>query len=387
VGNPEVIHVKSTQLGDGKSLLLVKGKSQGFSDLVVLANDAPPQTHSFRVLTKLQRAVVKEGSDQFLDKGISLRPQAGGWLLRGKTKSLEDWNASKTLEEQGKGKVQSLLRLHPFERLKAEQEIRSRFARAGLKGIELVGIGSSLLLRGDVSDSQEKEYAESLAREVFRGVRSHLRVPFEQAKGLRFHAKILELLNSDAKALGLDWSGSTPGVLQIGKVFSKFQFQFDAVLKVLEKKGKAKILSQPQIFLNEKGVAELKVGGEIPIPVKTRSHSSVQWKPYGLYLRLEVPGASKEKARAKISVEISGLDPNTGLEGIPGLRISKMETTVDMEKGKPVLLSGLMESRRAEQITAFPFLADIPVLGELFRSSDYQQNRSELVIWLEARDP
>lgn len=250
-----------------------------------------------------------------------------------------------------------------------------------------MGVGSTIILRGDVIDSLEKELAEKLAMEVFRGVRSHLRVPFESARSLRFHAKILELLNSDARTLGLDWGGTVPGALQLGKHLTKLNFQFDAVLKMLEKRGKARVLSQPQLLLNEKGVAELKVGGEIPVPLKGRSYSAVQWKPYGLFLRLEVPGAGRTKARAKISVEISGLDPSTGIEGIPGMRVSRLETTADMEQGKPVLLSGLMENRNAEKISIFPFLGDIPILGELFRSRDFQRNRSELVIWLEARNP
>lgn len=386
VGNPEVIHAKATQLSDGGSLLLVKGKGQGYSDIVVLSNDAPPKSLSFRVVTKLQRAVSQAGESALQGSGVKLEAQAGGWLLRGQAKNAEDWNASKAFEEQGKGKVQSLLKLHPLARLRAEQEIRRRMTQAGLGGVSVIGVGSTILLQGDVADTQEKELAEALAREVFRGARSHLRVPFESAQGLRFHAKILELLNSDVKALGLDWSGSTPGVLQIGKTFSKFGFQFDAVLKALERRGKARVLSQPQIYLNERGVAELRVGGEIPVPVKTRTYSNVQWKPYGLSLKLEVPGASRDRARAKISVEISGLDPNTGLDGVPGIRVSRMDTVVDLEKGKPVLLSGLMESRRSEQMAGLPLLADIPVLGELFRSKDFQQNRSELVIWLEARD-
>lgn len=386
VGNPEVIKVKATQISGGRSILLVKGKSQGFSDLVLIGTNAKPQTISFRVVTKLQRAAAKENESLVSETG-QMQMSGGTWLLKGKVKSLEDWNSSKALEEKSGGKIENLLRIHPLERLKAEQEIRRRLKRIGAKDFEVFGVGSSVIVRGNAADTQEKELIEQVSREVFRSVRTDVVVPFERARSLRFHAKILELLNSDAKSLGLDWSNTIPSVIQLGKNFSGANFQFDAALRVLEKRGRARVLSQPQLYLNEKGFAELKVGGEIPIPIKTRAYSNVIWKPFGLMLRLEVPGMSRSKTRAKILVEMSGLDPSNSVEGIPGLRVSKMETTVDLELGRPVLLSGLMESRESRNLSLLPALGDIPVLGELFRSREFQENRSELVIWLEAKNP
>jgi pilus assembly protein CpaC len=385
VGNGEVIQVRATQIGGGKSLLLVKGKSQGYSDLMLLDAQGGRRALAFRVVSKRQAALASDGKAIFSEaSGLRLQANGDGWLARGSARSLEDWNAERTIEAQGKGKVQSIAHLHPLERVRAESRIRRLLRDAGLDGLAVKSAGSTVLVYGDAGSQGEKELAESLAHEVIRDAVSQIRVPFEKGSRLRFRARILEVLKDSASSLGLDWPEGIPNVLQISKGFTKASFALDAALRLLERKGQARLLSQPELLLNEKGVAELEVGGEIPVPLHSHLFSAVQWKQYGLTLRLELPGVSRNLARARITVKISTLDPANGAEGVPALRVSKMDTQVDMEVGKAVLLSGLMESRQSRNLQGIPFLSDVPVLGELFRSHDFQENRSELVILIEA---
>lgn len=387
VGNAEVIQVKATQLPGGRSLLLVKGKSQGYSDLILLADSGEKTSLAFRVVSKRQGALAKDGHRLLsAPAGVQLQPSGDGWVARGQTKNLDDWNVVKAIEDQGKGKVQNLLKLHPLERLRAESRIRALLTIGGIEGVEVRGAGNTLLLTGDARSQAEKERAEELGRQVVSGVRSEIRVPFERGARLRFRAKILELLKGSAGALGLQWQEGVPAALQVGTGTLKANLALEAALRLMEKKGQARLLSQPELLLNEKGVAELKVGGEIPIQLQTRHYSSVQWKPYGLLLRLELPGVSRGHARARITVEITSLDPANGAAGVPAMRVSRMDTQVDMEVGKAVLLSGLMENRESRNLSGIPLLGDIPVLGELFRSRDFQKSRSELVILIEARE-
>ncbi len=387
VGNPEVIQVKSTQITGGKSLLLVKGKSQGYSDLIFLGDNGVRKTLAFRVVSKRQAALAKDGQKLLAaPEGLSLQPNGDGWLARGQVKNLDDWNVVSAMESQAKGKVQSLVKLHPLERVKAESRIRRLLKGAGLGGIFVKSAGSSVVLYGDAETVSDKELAEELARQVVRDTRFEVRVPFEKGARLRFRARILEVLKNSSSSLGLQWAEGVPSAVQVAGSVAKANIALEAALKIMEKKGQARLLSQPELLLNEKGVAELKVGGEIPIQMSTKNFSAVQWKPYGLSLRLELPGVSRSLARARITVEITSLDPANGVDGIPAMRVSRMDTQVDMEVGKAVLLSGLMENRESRNLSGIPLLGDIPVLGELFRSRDFQHNRSELVILIEARN-
>jgi Flp pilus assembly secretin CpaC len=386
VGNSEVIQVKATQVESGGALLLIKGKSQGYSDLVLIGNEGIRRSMAFRVFAKKQAAIARDGEILLGKKsGLQIRPQGDGWLVRGGAESLEDWNLVKIMESQGKGKVSSLAKLHPLKRLEAQDRIRKLLAAAGLEGVEVSGIGNGLVLRGEVGSQAEKSEAEILAAEVVRGVRSQIRVPIERGGRLRFRARIMEILKSGALSLGMSWDPAVPSALQVTKHLTKANFSLEAALQIMERRGHARLLSRPELLLNEKGVAELKVGGEIPIPLRSRNSATVQWKPYGLLLRLELPGVARKTARANITVEISGLDPANSLEGIPAIRLSRMETQVDIEIGKPVMLSGLMENRESKSESMLPFLGDIPIIGELFRSRDFLENRSELAIILEAR--
>jgi hypothetical protein len=384
IGNGEVIQVRATQIPGGRSLLLVKGKSQGYSDLILLDAGGGRRSLAFRVFSRKEAALAARGIKAASPSGLLLQPSGGGWLARGSVKSLDDWNAERALEGQGKGKVQSIARLHPLERIRAESRIRRLFRDAGIESLGVKSAGSTVLIFGEAGSAAEKELAESLAQSVLRDARSQISVPFERGERLRFHARILEVLREGARSLGLRWAEEVPGAVQVSSGFAKASFALDATLRLLEKSGQARLLAQPQLLLNSKGTAELQVGGEIPIPTHTRFFSSVQWKRYGLTLHLDVPGVSRELARTHIVVEITSLDPANGADGVPALRLSRMETEVDMGIGKSVLLSGLLESRQSRSLSGIPLLGDIPILGELFRSRDFQENRSELVIVLEA---
>src|SRR5262249_1065367 len=149
--------------------------------------------------------------------GLKLQPSGDGWLARGNTHSLEDWNAMQSITEQSKGKVQNLARLHPLERIKAESKIRRLLRDAKLDGLGVKSAGSTGLVYGDADPPADKELAESLARQVLRDARSEIRVPFEKGARLRFRARILEVLKDSASSLGLQWGEGVPQAVQVSK--------------------------------------------------------------------------------------------------------------------------------------------------------------------------
>jgi Flp pilus assembly secretin CpaC len=385
LGNSEVVSAKITSSGGDRAQLVIKGKSQGYSDLIIFDSKGGSKSSEYRVVSKKQASLAGDGEKLLpLAKGLKIEPLGAGWVATGKANNLEEWNRLNAIGAQGKGQFHGFARLHPMERLRAESRIQRLFRQANLEHLRVRGAGNYVILDGLAKSKEEKIFAEELAGQIFRPLKSFLEVPFEKGNTLRYRAKILEVLKSNAKEFGLNWEQGVPAVLSMGKNSSKGDFQLSAALKFLEKTGAARVLSQPELLLNEKGIAELKVGGEIPISLKTKESASVNWKPYGLLLRLEVPGSSAKKARTKITMELSSLDPANGIENIPGIRVSRMETIVDLRLGAPVLLSGLMDQRQARSVRQFPFLAELPILGSLFQSEDFQENNSELVIALEA---
>jgi len=383
IGNPEVISVRSTQLGEGKTVLLVKAKQQGYSDLLVINSDGQEISHGFRVVSKKQGATLRDVQTALKSaRGLEVLPQGDAWIVRGESKNLADHNLLSAFQKGGKRNVQDLTTISDSARREAEKKIISLLKQAGLTHINVRGVGSIIYLEGIAKSQAEKEIAEKLAQKIFHDVQSFIKLPFEQQGILKFKVQILELMKSKQSNTGFSWSEGVPGILQLHQLLLKGTISLEASLAMLAKQGLAKILSQPEISVNSSGIAELKVGGEIPIPLRSKNFSGIQWKPYGLSLKIEVPGASNDLARTNISVEISSLDHANSLEGIPATKVNRMQTVVDISMGKTIFLSGLIQSSMGESVKKLPVLGDIPILGELFRSKEFQENKSELVMAL-----
>ena len=156
--------------------------------------------------------------------------------------------------------------------------------------------------------------------------------------------------------------------------------QLDVALQALEGEGSARILSSPELVVRAPGEAELFAGGEIPIETSSAYASNVTWKNFGLSLKLNVTATTAEKVRLDIFTEVSHLDQSISSNSkIPGLQANRMKTQVDARYGVPLLLSGLLQQGTRESARGLPLLRQIPVLGLLFGSDDYLNERSELV--------
>ena len=379
VGNPEVIQVKTTQLSGGKSLLLVKAKHQGYSDLVLITSSGKQKQIFYRVGAKQEASLGRDIKNSLSNtKGIEVSPKGRQWFVQGEVKRIEDYNVLRTLAD--KSNVQNFARLHVLSRRLAEKDIQALLDRAGLKDVHVRGAGSQIWLEGNVDSKASKELAESLGKEIFPSLRSYLRVPFSPTEILRFKVHILELAKTKQNSTGFNWSEAIPDILQIQQKLFKTAFSLKASLALLSRKGLVRVLSEPEIVLNEEGLAELKVGGEVPISLKSKFFAQVQWKPYGLGLKIEVPGVYRNVIRTKVEVEVSALDHSNAADGIPAIKTNRMQTIVDLNINRTLFLSGLIQESNGETISAIPILGDIPILGELFRSKSFQENKSELVM-------
>lgn len=383
-GNPAVIAVKVAPVEGGRAVLVVRGKAAGFSDLLLLPPTGATRQIRYQVQGKREGALVRDSQASWSIPGVQFLPAGEGVVARGRAKNLEDFNTAQALLGSARGRALDLTELPEAERRSAEENLRRLFQEAGFSQIAVRGAGREIWISGTVAGKAERELAERMAKGVFPGVVSLLRVPFEQQAPLRFRVQILELLRSGGSRFGLEWSDSVPGIVELQQKLLRGRIQLAATLAALERKGWARVLSQPQLAVNAEGVAELRVGGEIPVHYRSRQESGVHWKPYGLHLRLEVPGVAGDRARAALSVEISTLDPANSLEGVPATRLNRMQTVLDLTLGHTAFLSGLLQEQTAESVRQLPFLGDLPVLGALFRSRDFQRNKSELVIALTA---
>lgn len=182
-----------------------------------------------------------------------------------------------------------------------------------------------------------------------------------------------------------------PSSAGFGTVLSDFgTTKFLALLDAEEQKGDARILAQPNLMAANNEEASFLAGGELPIPVAQASSTggvpivTILWREFGIRLSFRAEIISDSLIKLRIRPEVSSLDFGNAitLSGfqIPALRTRRVESTVDVRRDQSLILSGLLDDERQKVRTGVPFLSSIPILGNLFASTRWQNNQTELVI-------
>ena len=168
-------------------------------------------------------------------------------------------------------------------------------------------------------------------------------------------------------------------------------------LNALETVGLLHTLAEPNLTAVSGETAKFLAGGEFPVPSgrDQQGNVSIEFKQFGVGLSFTPVVLSAGRISLQISTEVSELT-NTGsftLVGangtnsavtIPALNVRRAETTVELPSGGSFAIAGLMQHTTKQQIDAFPGVKDLPVLGALFRSRDFQNAETELVVMVTA---
>jgi len=171
-----------------------------------------------------------------------------------------------------------------------------------------------------------------------------------------------------------------------------------ATLQAFERYGVTRILAEPTVSAVSGETAKLTVGGEIPIPsvpqcnvagTGTPTQTSnctggTAYQPYGVTLGFSPVVLSEGRIMLRLATEVSQLDPANGTTifgaFVPALLTRRNETTVEIPSGGSIASAGLLQTQSQQVINGLPGLLDLPILGALFRSRDYQREETELMI-------
>ncbi|KHK02263.1 type II and III secretion system protein family protein [Desulfovibrio sp. TomC] len=162
-----------------------------------------------------------------------------------------------------------------------------------------------------------------------------------------------------------------------------------AVIDMLKQNGLVKILAEPNLVCLNGQSAKFLAGGEIPVPVPSGlGTTSIEWKEFGVGLKFTPTVASGERISLQVNPEVSDLDYTRAIQiqgfTIPAINTRRTSTTVELKNGQSFAVAGLLKEEARSAMDKYPVLGDIPVLGNLFKSSQYQKDQSELVIIITA---
>ncbi|HQG46685.1 MAG TPA: general secretion pathway protein, partial [bacterium] len=170
--------------------------------------------------------------------------------------------------------------------------------------------------------------------------------------------------------------------------FSLPGLDFSTIMRALEEKSLLSVLAKPNLCAVNGAEASFLAGGEFPVPIVSGAAGTqsvtIQFKEFGVRLRFLPHIIDSTTVNLKIAAEVSSLDFDNGITlsgfNVPALSARKAETTVELPQGRFLVIGGLLSREMTRRVSQLPLLGSIPVLGQLFKSSRFQQKESELLI-------
>jgi pilus assembly protein CpaC len=164
-------------------------------------------------------------------------------------------------------------------------------------------------------------------------------------------------------------------------------------LQAFERSGVARTLAEPTVTAVSGESAHFTVGGEVPISggmtctggsAASSCAAAINYKTYGVTLNFTPVVLSSGRISLRVATEVAEIDPATSAningETVPGFRTRRHDTTVELPTGGSIATAGLIQSMSTQAINGTPGAMNLPILGALFRSRDYQRQETELMI-------
>jgi pilus assembly protein CpaC len=283
-------------------------------------------------------------------------------------------------------------------------------------------VGQSVLLTGTVGSADEAQQAVDIAGAFVSNSGGGNGSGGNGSEGkvinaLTLRAKdqvmlkvtVAEVQRNVLKQLGVDSTGTwNLGHLSLDSIISNpfslegqppptsvtanFGSKDNVTLRALEQAGVARTLAEPTLTAISGETASFLVGGEVPIPsgysctgVGTATCTpTIEFKKFGVALTFTPVVLSEGRMSLRVATEVSEIDPQNSSRfnnfTVPGFKVRRSETTVELPSGGSLVTAGLIQQNSRQAINGFPGLMNIPILGTLFRSRDYQRQETELMI-------
>jgi pilus assembly protein CpaC len=287
---------------------------------------------------------------------------------------------------------------------------------------------NAIVLSGHVSSKEVAERAGLIASAYSRNIVNVLTYGPVGAQEIILEVKFAEVNRVALTQYGINFystgAGNTPGTISTGQhgppgpvdltgviggpvtgvssefkgidVLNFFFFRPDlnlaATIRALKQKNILQILAEPNLIAVNGKEASFLAGGEIPVPIVQGGSNqavSVQYKEFGVRLSFIPVIMPNGNIHLSVKPEVSSLDFANGvtLSGfvIPALTTRRASTELEMRDGQSFVIAGLLDNRVAHELSKIPFLGDIPILGNLFKSKNVRKNNNELMVLVTAR--
>jgi pilus assembly protein CpaC len=284
--------------------------------------------------------------------------------------------------------------------------------------IRVEGIGDGVMLSGSTSSPGEAQQAYDLATRLTNdGAKVVNGITVRGRDQVMLKVSVSEISRDVIKQLGVDLSGignygsavisgatsnafsATGAPLSTARTLQASLSGITATLRAMERAGVVRSLAEPNLTAISGETATFVAGGEFPIPNglscdTTRSppicQQQIDFKKFGVSLAFTPVVMAEGRISLKVMTEVSDLSTENSITlqvpnseqslTVPSIRTRRTETTVEIPSGGSLALAGMIQQRTKQQINGLPGLMQLPIIGALFRSRDYINNQTELVV-------
>jgi pilus assembly protein CpaC len=298
-----------------------------------------------------------------------------------------------------------------------DSQIRALFPR---DDIRLSQANGSVVLSGTVSTPQAAQQADAVVQAAGFKTVNMLQSPVTDATQVQLSVRVAEVSRQKMKEFGSTLAsvnstsfhvqGGGPGTLGsnkdgdnslvtefVGNAVNLFLFNTGlntaAYIRALKTNGALRALAEPNLIAMNGQQASFLAGGEFPVPIIQGSGGSsnavsVVFKEYGVRLNFKPTIIDEDHIRLELEPEVSTIDFANGVRFngfvIPALRTRRARTGVELRDGQSFALAGLLDNNETRSMSKIPFIGDIPILGNLFKSSSFQKQETELMFIITA---
>jgi pilus assembly protein CpaC len=418
VGNKDVADVVA--LSDNQ--VLVNGKATGETNLFVWDKGGQ---HEYRVAviqaTQDLEEVARRVAQELGRQDIQVRAIGDTLFLFGRVASQPEQQQAEAVAAAHTKNVKNFIQLvqDGEPERPAAVEVASALGQIfgdGAIRARALDDGTTVVLEGSVN-GEKADQARRVAQAMAKGVTviDYFQPAAAGQRQVLVRSRVVDIDRVKTKELGIDWGpvlldAGPGGTLRriVGEqpfLFGEAQTgpigldqggplrRFDPIgfkLRALQQQNAARVLSEPNLLVMEGSKGGILIGGEIPIPVAQQSGAgvgtsiTVEYKPFGIRLDVEVMNITDEGVNLRVSPEVSALDYTNSVRvngfNLPALRTRRADTTVFIRRGQTLAIGGLLANDINRQVKAIPLLSKVPILGELFKDRRFQRGESELVI-------
>jgi pilus assembly protein CpaC len=330
-------------------------------------------------------------------EGVTVRVSGDQIYLEGQAYTSSDAERVEQIVEAYSGTI-SLVTVAPNAKHLAAQNLNANFRRAGLRNVQAAVVGGTLFLEGTVESEQELRKTELITLALGENVESL--VVIGTRRMILSEVQFVEVRHSSRDRYGLkyptDITGTASASVTVAKEIGKaseasargsINGNSDFAVEFQTNDGYGRLLAQPRLVCASGEQAEFLAGGEVPIPLITANHFAVEYKQYGILLKLRPTADGAGNIQTELEAEVSEVDTSVavsagGSVSVPGFRTRKVKTNVTVRHGETIVMSGVFSHDQQKFVSKLPALGNIPIIGELFKNRAVDSSKRELLIFV-----